>query len=345
MSLTLKAQTPFTTLDEPEVDDHVPRREPRRRSARASSRSASSSARRSASRVEYESSLVDGPVGALIYVDTFAQDGTLEPGTTREFSVSVDLSDIDGVSDDRLRWSTPRGSISGARGTQVGVARHAARAPRADARGADRVRVVDRVRRPDRDRPAGTPRRRRRSRPRSRPTGGLAAAGRCARGRGRPRADGVVAVDLVVVPAVIDQLARMADGYERATASPCAADRARPATDARGAARRRCGDSVDDPDVHVVAAPFAAPLLPIAAPPAASRADLDRQQRLGEAIVAEHLGREPARATARPPQGAARRAEPAVARRSGRHDGARAGRHGRAAGPAQRLRAAARPPR
>ena len=32
------------------------------------------------SRVEYESSLVDGPVGTLIYVDTFAQDGELEPG-------------------------------------------------------------------------------------------------------------------------------------------------------------------------------------------------------------------------------------------------------------------------
>ncbi len=64
-----------------------------------SCRSGSSSAPRSGRASRYESSLVDGPGGTLIYGDTFAQTGTLEAGATREFTVSVDLGELDGVSD------------------------------------------------------------------------------------------------------------------------------------------------------------------------------------------------------------------------------------------------------
>ncbi len=105
----------------------------------------------------------------------------------------------------------------------------------------------------------------------------------------------------MIVPAVIDQLARMADGYERAAGDPVPADE-RPATDA-AALLAKLRQLVTDDDVQLVVAPFSAPLLPSLASGGLS-GDLDRQQDLGEAIVAEHLGHEPAASTVRPPQGA-----------------------------------------
>ncbi len=58
-----------------------------------------------------------------------------------------------------------------------------------------------------------------------------------------------------------------------------------------------------DDDVHVVVAPFSAPLLPSLASGGLA-GDLERQQDLGEAVVADQLGYEAAGSTARPPQGA-----------------------------------------
>jgi len=52
--------------------------------------------------VEYETSLVEGPGPLPIAGNTVDQNGILEPGSTREFSVSIDLSLIGEVSD-RLR--------------------------------------------------------------------------------------------------------------------------------------------------------------------------------------------------------------------------------------------------
>ena len=153
VALTLKAQTPFTTLEKPRSRSlSGPATSVRKRSVISWSGSSSAGAIRS--RVEYESSLVDGPVGTLIYVDTFAQEGELKPGETREFTVSVDLSEVDGVSDVDSLVYPARVDLRSA-GTQVAALDtplvHLVREPG----GADRARVVGGVRCPDRVRPAG----------------------------------------------------------------------------------------------------------------------------------------------------------------------------------------------
>ena len=98
VALTLKAQTPFTTLEKPEVTiTSVPGTSVRNRSVisgRVHHRSGDQIAGWSTSPRWWT-----GPVGTLITCDTFAQEGELKPGETREFTVSVDLSEIDGVSD------------------------------------------------------------------------------------------------------------------------------------------------------------------------------------------------------------------------------------------------------
>ncbi len=87
MAMTLKAQTPFTTLDKPEVTITF----------RAENLGDEALGELSVgfiigpairSRVEYETSLVDGPGPLAIAGNTFEQNGTLEPGATREFTVS-----------------------------------------------------------------------------------------------------------------------------------------------------------------------------------------------------------------------------------------------------------------
>jgi hypothetical protein len=115
------------------------------------------------------------------------------------------------------------------------------------------------------------------------------------------RDDGAVTVDLVVVPSVVDQLARMADGYERADGTQVRAGDP-PATDAAAllAALRAL---VDDPDVRLVATPFSAPVLPSLASGGLA-ADLARQHDHGVAVTTAQLGRRPSTTTARPPRGA-----------------------------------------
>jgi hypothetical protein len=165
------------------------------------------------SRVQFEESLVDGPAGTLIFVDTFSQEGSLGPGTSREFSVTVDLDDIDGVSAfdslvypsrvDLRSEGTPIASID----TPLV---HLVREPEVPMRlswwaSFDAPVAMD-------------------------PQGRLddpAFEAAIAEGGGLSQqvetlqaavgaSDGEIGVNLVITPAVIDQLARMADGYERA---------------------------------------------------------------------------------------------------------------------------------
>lgn len=296
VALTLKAQTPFTTLEKPEVTITF--------RARNLAEEAIGDllvgfiiGPAIRSRVEYESSLVDGPVGTLIYVDTFAQEGELKPGETREFTVSVDLSEIDGVSDVDSLVYPARVDLRSA-GTQVAALD---------------TPLVHLVREPEVpiglawwaefDAPIAFDPQGRLADPAFEaaiaPEGGLAqqvdtlsaAVG---------STDGDVAVELVVVPTVIDQLTRMADGYERASGEVVLPDQP-PATHA-ATLLARLADLVGEPDVQLVTTPFAAPLLPSLASGGLAP-DLARQQALGEAIVAEHLGEEPSAVTARPPEG------------------------------------------
>ncbi len=98
VTTTLRTQTPFTTLDESVVTISLLAENLGEVTLNELS-VALSIGPAVTSRVGYGSSLVDGPGSTLIYLDTFSQRGSLDPGVTREFSVSVDLRDIDGVSD------------------------------------------------------------------------------------------------------------------------------------------------------------------------------------------------------------------------------------------------------
>ena len=119
------------------------------------SRSASSIGQEIRSRLDYENSLVEGPTGTLIYLDTYAQPGAIDPGATRTFRILVDL----GAHRRRERHRLPR--LSGSR--RPAERRHpdrdpryAPRAPRPSAGGAHPARLVAGVRRAHRLGPAGT---------------------------------------------------------------------------------------------------------------------------------------------------------------------------------------------
>ena len=118
---------------------------------------------------------------------------------------------------------------------------------------------------------------------------------------GRLAADGLAAFDLVVEPALLDQLQRMSDGYERvdgtivASGSGAAADAATLLSTLRSA--------VTSPSVHVSAMPFAGPNVP-ALIASGLGSDLAAQQSTGLQIVRSILGVEPDTTLIRPPDGA-----------------------------------------
>ena len=297
VTMTLRAQTPFTTLDESEVIITF-LAENLGEAALGELSVGFSIGPAIRSRVGYGSSLVDGPGSTLVWGDTDTQTGTLGAGVTREFSFKVDLRDLDGVSD-----------ID----SSVYPARIDLRVAGIPVAWID-TPLVHLVRPPDvpvdlswwveLDAPVAMDPQGVLADPAFEavvaPGGGLGQQVEALRTAVAPD-DGHVKVDLVIVPAVIDQLARMADGYERAAGDPVLAEE-RPATDA-AALLAKLRQLVTDDDVHVVVAPFSAPLLPSLAS-GGLVGDLERQQDLGEAIVAEELGYEAEGSTARPPQGA-----------------------------------------
>ncbi|MDQ3210535.1 MAG: DUF6049 family protein [Actinomycetota bacterium] len=250
------------------------------------------------SRVGYTSSLIEGPGSTLVFLDTFSQTGTIEAGAVRELSVSVDLSEIDEVSeiDSSVYPARIELRVAGLPVAWIDTPLiHIVRTPD------DPIDLAWWV---ELDAPIAM-------NPQGQladaafetaiaPRGGLRQQVEALRDAVAPD-DGLVAIDLVVVPAVIDQLARMADGYERAQGDPVP-EGERPATDAAGLLAT-LRELVADDDVHVIATPFAAPLLPSLASGGLT-ADLDGQQDLGEAVISEQLGHTPVTATARPPQGA-----------------------------------------
>ena len=108
-------------------------------------------------------------------------------------------------------------------------------------------------------------------------------------------------VDLVIEPVLLDQLARMADGYERADGSTVATGDP-PAGNAQ-AVLRMLREIAQRRAVQVSAQPFSAPLLP-AMISAGLDEDLARQRSLGASLVEDLLGRSPTTSVARPPAGA-----------------------------------------
>ncbi|HEY5861206.1 MAG TPA: hypothetical protein VIX62_13070, partial [Actinomycetota bacterium] len=111
------------------------------------------------------------------------------------------------------------------------------------------------------------------------------------------------AIDLAVEPALLDQLVRMGDGYERGDGSVIGRDE-KPATDA-AALVRDLRTVAADPDVQISAMPFSAPLMPAMLAGGLS-VDLEGQRVLGERTVVEVLGPagQPTTSFERPPAGA-----------------------------------------
>jgi hypothetical protein len=118
---------------------------------------------------------------------------------------------------------------------------------------------------------------------------------------GRLATDRQAAFDLVVEPALLDQLQRMSDGYQRtggsfvANGSGAAADAATLLATLRSA--------VTSPSVHVSATPFAEPNVP-ALLASGLGADLAAQESTGLQVVRSILGVEPDTTVVRPPDGA-----------------------------------------
>jgi hypothetical protein len=108
-------------------------------------------------------------------------------------------------------------------------------------------------------------------------------------------------VDLVVQPSLLDQLSRMADGYERADGSRVPAGEG-------GAAHAdslltELRQTVASPSIHVTAMPFSAPTIPSLLASGLA-ADLAAQQAAGLAMVQQVLGMDPSPTVIRPPEGA-----------------------------------------
>ena len=206
------------------------------------------------SRTVYEASLIEGP-DLPIFATAIPETGTLDPGGSRRFRATVDLSTIPGVSaSDSLVYPMQVDLRSG--GTQIAVVDSA---------------VIYLVRRPEAPLLVSTT---------MELTGPIAFApdGRFTdptlesaiapdgtlraevASLDRMVAESSAVVDLVVEPALLDQLNRMADGYERAdgttvkSGSGFAADAAGLLSQLRHA--------VASPAVHVTAMPFAGSTIP-----------------------------------------------------------------------------------
>ena len=293
----LQAQTPFTTLDEPIVTIKFVA-ENLGEEALEDLTVGFSIGPAIRSREGFVSSLVEGPGATPIKVETLVQPGTLEPGESREFSASVDLSEVGDVSVIDSAVYPARVDLRVA-GNPIGYIDtplvHLVRPPDVP---------IDFTMWVELDAPIAM-------NPQGlladtsfevaiAPRGGLGQQVEAVRSVVAPD-DGLVEVNLVIVPAVIDQLSRMADGYTRAAGEVVAAGE-RPASDA-SALLEKLRSLVTDDYVHVVVTPFSAPSLPSLASGGLA-GDLDRQQDFGEAVLAEHLGLESTAGPARPPEGA-----------------------------------------
>jgi hypothetical protein len=302
VTLRLVSQTPWNTLKDPVLDIAV----------RADNASASpvddltlgvtiGAAVRS--RTAYETSLASGPQ-LPVFAVTVPENDPLEPDGTRRFRTSVDLSTVGGISrSDSLIYPMRIDLRSG--GSQVAVVDTAViflvRVPEVPLLASTTIELTAPIAF-DPDGMLVDPG----FEASVAPTGSLgaevSALARLARGQQ------ISPVDLVVQPSLLDELSRMADGYERADGSrvPAGEDGAAHAD----ALLRELRQAVASPLIHVTAMPFSAPTIPSLLASGLT-ADLAAQQAAGLAMVQQVLGMDPSPAVVRPPEGALD--DPAVA--------------------------------
>ncbi len=295
VTLRLVSQTPWNTLKDPVLDIAV----------QADNASASpiddltlgvtiGAAVRS--RTAYEASLASGPQ-LPVFAVTVPENDPLEPAGTRRFRTSVELSTVGGISrTDSLIYPMRIDLRSG--GSQVAVVDSAViflvRDPEVPLLASTTIELTAPIAFDpdgllvDPDFEASVA-----------PTGSLgaevSAVARLARGQQ------VSPVDLVVQPSLLDELSRMADGYERA-------DGSRVPQGEGGAAHAdslltELRQAVTSPLIHVTALPYSAPTIPSLLSSGLS-ADLAAQQAAGLAMVQQVLGMDSSTTVVRPPGGA-----------------------------------------
>jgi hypothetical protein len=294
VALTLVSQTPWNTLADPGLEMAI----------RADNTGATAAGDLALgvtigaavrSRTVYETSLTNGPE-LPIFATAFPQKGSLDPGGSRRFRATVDLSTIGGIGPgDSLVYPMRVDLRSG--GTQLAAIDTAliflVRAPEAPLLISTTMELTapiafgpdGRLTDPSFETAIA-------------PDGSLGtevtALDRMA---GEP--DGVV--DLVVEPALLDQLNRMADGYERVDGTKVA-NGTGPAADA-ATLLSQLRHAVASPTVHVTAMPFAGPTIPSLLASGLAQ-DLSAQLAAGRDTVRQILGIEPSSAVVRPPAAA-----------------------------------------
>ncbi|MEP6973099.1 MAG: DUF6049 family protein [Actinomycetota bacterium] len=291
-TLTLVSQTPWNTLADPALELAI----------RADNEGATAigdltlgvtigSAVRS--RTVYESSLTDGP-GLPIFATAIPEKGTLEPGSSRRFRTPpLDLSTVGEISTgDSLVYPLRVDLRSGA--TQIAAVDTAliflVRTPEAPLLISTTIELTAPIafgpdgRLADSSFEAAIA-----------PKGTLGAE---VAALDRMAGESFGAIDVVVEPALLDQLSRMADGYERVDGSTVANETG-PAADA-ATLLSQLRHTVTSPSVHVTAMPFAGPTIPSLLASGLS-SDLSAQLATGRDAVRQILGIEPGFAVVRPP--------------------------------------------
>ncbi|HEY6566441.1 MAG TPA: hypothetical protein VI341_02895 [Actinomycetota bacterium] len=300
VTLTLISQTPITTQDDPLLQITVQATNTSDVALDVLSVGISIGVEID-SRFVYERSLIEGPGPTLNYATTSPQEGSLEPGQQRLFDIDLDM--IEGVpslsstSDSAVYPAQIDVRSDGVVAASLNTALiHLVRAPEEpmllswwteitgpiafgpDGRLNDRSFEVSVA-----------------------PDGSLGA--QVASLLRLVESEDHGAIDLAVEPALLDQLVRMSQGYERADGSVVEPDQA-PATDAAEVVRS-LRTVAADPDVQISAMPFSAPLLPAMLAGGLS-VDLEEQRTLGDRTVVEVLGPagQPTTSFERPPFGA-----------------------------------------
>ncbi|HSH33016.1 MAG TPA: DUF6049 family protein [Actinomycetota bacterium] len=298
VSLTLFSQTPVTTNSEPELELVV-------RAVNAGDTAIGDLSigftigPRIVSRVLYEQTLTEGPGLTTIFANSYPQEGTLEPGQARLFTIRLNMVDIDAIAV-ALDSAVYPAQVD-LRSSEAPLAAlntpliHLVRAPEQPLELAWWTEVSGPIafgpdgRLSDPSLEAAVA-----------PEGALAMqADALLRMNEDP--DLRSTIDLVVEPLLLDQLDRMADGYERNDGTTVPADQA-PATNA-ATVLKTLRKVVERNAVQLSAMPFSAPLLP-AMVSGGLADDLQDQRVVGAETTERLLGPAPVTSVARPPTGA-----------------------------------------